>query len=148
MNCNLTFRSCLKELPLYIYVIACNIYVSNSSNDPHAFARIVPKSPKEIGIITDFTLNCLLTSTAKSMYLSIYSSSFSFLYDDPLELQNPQCTTCFPPYQSLLHLAYYNSLSYYSFLVCLSYFAIVCLCYNIGYVAVPLIFCRDPKILE
>ena len=39
--------------------------------------RTVPKAPKTIGTITVLTLDCLLTSAAKSMCLSIFSSSIS-----------------------------------------------------------------------
>ena len=42
--------------------------------DSDSFPGIVPKAPKTIGIITVFTLNCLLASAAKSMYLSVFSS--------------------------------------------------------------------------
>ena len=39
--------------------------------------RAVPKAPKIIGTITVLTLNCLLTSSAKSMCLTVFSSSIS-----------------------------------------------------------------------
>ena len=52
--------------------------ISNFSDDSDSFARNVYKAPKRIGTITVFTLNCFLASAAKSMYLSIFSSSFFF----------------------------------------------------------------------
>ena len=51
--------------------------ISNFSSDFDSFAGTVSKAPKTIGTITIFTLNCLLTPAAKSMYLSIFYSSFS-----------------------------------------------------------------------
>ena len=53
--------------------------------------------------------------------------------------------TCSPPYQSLPHLTYYNS---HWFVPIDCGFTIISLCYNIGCMAVPLIFCRDPILLE
>ena len=52
--------------------------VFNFSSDSDNFAGTVPKAPKTNSTITVFTRNCLLTSVVKSMYLSIFSSSFFF----------------------------------------------------------------------
>ena len=51
--------------------------VSTFSSDYSSFAGTVPKAPKTFGTISVFTLNCLLTSAAKLMYLSVLFFSFS-----------------------------------------------------------------------
>ena len=54
--------------------------ISNFSSDSDSFAETVWKAPKTVGTITVFTLNCLLTSAPKCMYLLIFSFSFSLTW--------------------------------------------------------------------
>ena len=51
--------------------------IFNISSNFDSFAGIVPKAPKTTDTITVLTLNYLLTSAAKFMYLSFFCSSFS-----------------------------------------------------------------------
>ena len=42
------------------------VFFSNFSRDSDSFPRTVHKAPKTVGTVTVVTLNCLLTSAAKS----------------------------------------------------------------------------------
>ena len=54
--------------------IMFSIFSFSIDSDSSPEIEIVPKARKKIGTMTVFTLNCLLTSAVKSMYLSIFPS--------------------------------------------------------------------------
>ena len=99
-----------------------------------------PKAPKTISTIAIFTLNWLLTSAAKSMYLSVSSSFFLRWWS----IGNGKIDKAL---RVLLPMNHYHiwpiitefPISLYLFVLVGSYFAMISLCYNIGYMAVPLI---------
>ena len=118
--------------------------ISNISRNSDSFAGIVPKAQKKkkkFGTITVFTVNCLLTSAAKSMYLSIFSSSFSLT-----RWSNGIVKSAVQHVFSSLSITHFP-ISLYWFVSGDCYFAIICLYYNIGDMAVSLISCRDPILL-
>ena len=125
------------KLPIMFSVFSFSIDFDSSP-------EIVPKAPKKIGVITVFTLNCLLTSAAKSVYSSIFSPMIH--WDLKIHIVP----------RVLLPIRYYNiwpiithfPIILYWLVSVDCYFAIICLCYNIEYMVAPLVSCRDPMLLE
>ena len=132
------------QLSLFFYFLS----------DSNSFAGTVLKAPKAVGAIVVFTLNCLRNSTVKSMYLSIFSCSFYWTWWS-IEIAKSNV----PHYNVplfLLHINQYHIwpiiahflISLYWFVSADCYFDIISFSYNIEYMAVPLISCRYPILLE
>ena len=114
------------------------------SSDYNSFAGTVPKAPKTIGTIAVFTQNCLLTSATKSIYLSIFSASFSLTWWS-IGTSNVPCVLPINHYHIWFTIIHFPISLYWS-APAHCYFAIICLCCNIGYMDV--ISCRDTMLLE
>ena len=61
-----------------VWKLSIMYYISDFSSASDSFAGTVTKAPKTIGMITVFSLNCLLTLAEKCMHLSIFFSSFFY----------------------------------------------------------------------
>ena len=127
-----------------VYKLPITSFISNFLSVFDSFAGTVAKASKTICTITALTLNCQI-HVLINLFLLFF---FNMMIHWDRKIHNlPRVLIFINQYHIWLIITYFP-ISLHWFVPVDCYFPIICLCYNIGYMAVPHIFCRDPMLLK